>query len=92
MKAYIAVVSYVGGHDDGRQSWLINFCVVIRINANFFAAQVKRIAAMLHGLEFVVRAEVGEPPQPRIDDVGEALLLRYLKRKFVDAIVAMGKT
>jgi hypothetical protein len=35
---------------------------------------------VVHRLELVVRLQVREPPEPAVDDVGKALLLRDLKK------------
>ena len=43
--------------------------------------EVECEVAVFDGLQLVVRLEVGEAPQPAVDDVREALLLRDLKSK-----------
>ena len=58
---------------------MVNFGVMIGIHTNFFSTQMKSKTTMFHGLEFVVRLEVGKSPQSAIDDVRKAFLLRYLK-------------
>ena len=46
-KRIFAVVSYICRYENWWQSWLIYFCVVIRIDTDFFPAQMKSIAAVL---------------------------------------------
>ncbi len=71
-------MSQVGRYNDRRQSGLVDLGVVVGVDAYLLPPQMKGKAAVLHRLEFVVGLEVGEAPQPAVDDVGKALLLRYL--------------
>ena len=81
LATYFAVVPYVCRYDNRWQSWLIYFCVVIGVNTDFFSAEMKSIATMLDCFQLVVGLEVRKTPKSTIDDVGEALFLRYLQKK-----------
>ena len=73
--SYFAVFRYVYWW----QNRLVYFCVVIRIDTDFFSAQMESITTMVHCFQFMMGLEVRKPPQPAIDDVRKALFLRYLK-------------
>ena len=53
--------------------------VVIRIDTDFFSAQMESIGTMFHGFQFMVGLKVRKSPQTAVDDVRKALFLRYLK-------------
>lgn len=81
--SYLAV-SEVCRDVHGRQRWLVDLCVVVRVNADLLPPQVEGVGAMLDRLELVVRLEVGEAPQTAVNDVRESLLLRNLRRRKKD--------
>ena len=48
---------------------------MVGVDADLLPAQVEGEDAVLDRLQLVVALEVGEAPQPAVDDVREALLL-----------------
>ena len=71
---YLAV-SEVSGNHNGRQSGLVHFCVVVRVDADLLPPEVEGVGAVVDRLEFMVRLQVGVAPQATVDDVRKALLL-----------------
>lgn len=69
------------GHEDRRQNGLIDFAVVVRVDADLLASEVEGVGAVVHRLQLVVGLKVGETPESAVDDVRKALLLRNLERK-----------
>ena len=78
VETYFAVVPQVCRYVYWWQNRLVYLCVVIRIDTDFFSAQMESIGAMVHCFQFMVGLEVREPPQPAVDDVRKALFLGYL--------------
>ena len=60
---------------------MIDLCVMIRVDTDFFSAQMKSKAAVVNCFQFVVGLEFRKSPQTAVDDVREALFLRYLHEK-----------
>ena len=54
---------------------------MIGVDADLLPPQVEGVGAVVDGLELVVRLEVRKPPEPAVDDVRKAFLLRDLKTK-----------
>ena len=54
---------------------------MIGVDADLLPPQVEGVGAVVDGLELVVRLEVRKPPEPAVDDVRKAFLLRDLKKK-----------
>ena len=66
------------GHQDGGQNGRFDPCVVVWVDADIFLLGVERVLATGLGLEFVMRLQVGPPPNSTIDDMGKPLAVRNL--------------
>ena len=60
---------------------LLDFCVVVWVDANLFAPQMESIVTMLHRLQLVVGGKLRITPQTTIDDMWQPFLLWNLSVK-----------
>ena len=77
------------GHEHRRQNGLIDFAVVVRVDADLLPPQVERVRAVVHRLQLVVGLEIRETPEAAVDDVRKALLLRHLRKKWRKKVETM---
>ena len=78
--AYIAIPQIVW-YQDRWQGRLVDFGIVIGIDADLFTSKMECKHAMLHGFQFMMRLQVWKSPEATIDDVRQAFLLRNLRSR-----------
>lgn len=69
----------VSWDQNGWQDRAFNSLIVVGVDAYFLLFGAKGVLADLEGLQLVVTLQVGPAPDAAVDDVWEALTVRYLE-------------